>query len=145
MEVVSPHRSRGAAVIAAPLDTTLPEAIERLRALLAEDPHDVETLGRLGDAQLADHDPDGALATATTAIELDPERDLPHRQASIAYSRRGSHREAIAHAERAVRLAPTDPRGFTALARALVRAKRDLERARYAAVRAIVIAPDEAE
>ncbi|HEX3977418.1 MAG TPA: tetratricopeptide repeat protein [Solirubrobacteraceae bacterium] len=121
------------------------EAIAVLRALLADDPHDLEALGLLGEAQLADHDPDGALATATTAIELDPERDLPHRQASIAASRRGLHRDAIAHAEEAVRLAPDDHRGFVALARALLRAKRDLERARHVAVRAIVIAPDEAE
>src|SRR6185437_4583534 len=145
MEVVSPHRSRGAAVIAAPLDTTLPEAIERLRALLAADPHDVETLGRLGDAQLADHDPDGALVTATRAIELDPERAQPHRQASIACSRRGRHREAVAYAEEATRLAPDDERGFVVLARALLRAKRDLERARHAAIRAIVTAPEAAE
>lgn len=146
MEAVSPHRSRGAAVIAAaPPDTTFPAAIERLRALLAEDPHDVETLGRLGDAQLADHDPDGALVTATRAIELDPQRAQPHRQASIACSRRGRHREAVAYAEEATRLAPDDERGFVVLARALLRAKRDLERARHAAIRAIVTAPEAAE
>ncbi len=121
------------------------EAIAVLRRLLAEDPRDLDALGLLGEAQLADHDPDGALATATTAIELAPERDLPHRQASIAASRRGLHRDAIAHAEEAIRLAPDDQGGFVALARALLRAKRDLERARHAAVRAIVIAPDEAE
>src|ERR1700744_5516466 len=133
MEVVSLNRSRGAAAIAAPLDTTFPEAIERLRDLLAEDPYDVETLGRLGDAQLADHDPDGALVTATRAIELAPERAQPHRQASIACSRRGRHREAIAYAEETIRLAPGDARGFIVLARALLRAKRDLVRARQAA------------
>ncbi len=121
------------------------EAIAVLRTLLAEDPHDVDALGLLGEAQLADHDPDGALATATTAIELDPERALPRRQASIAASRRGRHREAIAHAEDAIRLAPDDHRGFVALARALLRAKRNIERARHMAVRAIVLAPDEAE
>ena len=121
------------------------EAIALLRAVLAEDPHDLDALGVLGDAQLADHDPDGALATATIAIELDPERDLPHRQASIAASRRGLHREAIAHAEKAIRLAPHDHRGFVALARALLRAKRQLEQARHVAVRAIVLAHDEAE
>ena len=121
------------------------EAIALLRAVLAEDPHDLDALGVLGDAQLADHDPDGALATATIAIELDPERDLPHRQASIAASRRGLHREAIAHAEKAIRLAPDDHRGFVALARALLRAKRHLEQARHVAVRAIVLAHDEAE
>jgi tetratricopeptide (TPR) repeat protein len=121
------------------------EAIALLRAVLAEDPHDLDALGVLGEAQLADHDPDGALATATIAIELDPERDLPHRQASIAASRRGLHREAIAHAEQAIRLAPHDHRGFVALARALLRAKRHLEQARHVAVRAIVLAHDEAE
>jgi tetratricopeptide (TPR) repeat protein len=145
MEVVSPHRSRGAAATAAPLDATFSEPIERLRVLLAEDPHDVETLGRLGDAQLADHDPDGALVTATRAIELAPERAQPHRQASIACSRRGRHREALAYAEEATRLAPDDHRGFVVLARALLRAKCDLERARHAAVRAIVTAPEAAE
>jgi Flp pilus assembly protein TadD len=145
MEVDSPQMSRGAGRDATAPDTSPPETITELRALLDADPHDLDALGRLGDAQLADHDPDGALVTATIAIELDPERDLPHRQASIACSRRGHHREAIAHAEQAVRLAPVNPRGFTALARALVRAKRDLERARHAAVRAIVIAPGEAE
>jgi tetratricopeptide (TPR) repeat protein len=122
-----------------------PEAIALARAVLAEDPHDLDALGVLGEAQLADHDPDGALATATTAIELDSERDLPHRQASIAASRRGLHREAIAHAEKAIRLAPDDYRGFVALARALLRAKRHLEQARHVAVRAIVLAHDEAE
>ncbi len=122
-----------------------PEAIAVLRSLLAEDPHDLEALGLLGEAQLADHDPDGALATATIAIELDPRRDLPHRQASLAASRRGLHREAIARAEEAIRLAPDDEHGFIALARALLRTKRDLARARHAAVRAIVLAPDEAE
>jgi tetratricopeptide (TPR) repeat protein len=121
------------------------EAIAVLRPLLAEDPHDLDALGLLGEAQLADHDPDGALATASTAIGLDPERDLPHRQASIAASRRGLHRDAIAHAEEAIRLAPDDHRGSVALARALLRAKRDLERARQVAVQAIVLAPDEAE
>src|ERR1700744_4025282 len=123
MEVVSLNRSRGAAAIAAPLDTTFPEAIERLRDLLA----------RLGAAQLADHAPDGALVTATRAIELAPERAQPHRQASIACSRRGRHREAIAYAEETIRLAPGDARGFIVLARALLRAKRDLVRARQAA------------
>ncbi len=121
------------------------EAIALLRALLAEDPHDLDALGLLGEAQLADHDPDGALATATIAIGLDPERDLPHRQASIAASRRGLHRDAIAHAEEAIRLADDDHRGFVALARALLRAKRDPEQARQVAVRAIVLAPDVAE
>jgi Flp pilus assembly protein TadD len=121
------------------------EAIAVLRALLTEDPDDLDALGLLGEAQLADHDPDGALATATTAIGLDPERPLPHRQASIAASRRGLHREAIAHAEDAVRLAPDDHRGFVVLARALLRAKREIERARHVAIRAIVLAPDEAE
>jgi tetratricopeptide (TPR) repeat protein len=121
------------------------EALAVLRPLLAEDPHDLDALGLLGEAQLADHDPDGALATASTAIGLDPERHLPHRQASIAASRRGLHREAIAHAEEAVRLDSDDHRGFVALARALLRAKRDLERARHVAVRAIVIAPDAPE
>ena len=145
MDVDSPHMSNGAGRDGAAPDAMRAETTAELRALVAAYPGDLDALGRLGDAQLADHDPDGALATATTAIELDPNRGLPYRQASIAYSRRGNHREAIAHAERAVRLAPTDPRGFTALARALVRAKRDLERARYAAVRAIVIAPDAAE
>jgi len=144
MDVDSP-RIRHCALDAAPLDTSLPEAIARLRALLDDDPHDLDALGRLGDAQLADHDPDGALLTATTAIGLDPDWELPHRQASIACSRRGRHREAIAHAEHAVRLAPGDPHGFTALARALMRAKGDLPRARQAAIRAIVLAPDLAE
>lgn len=145
MEVVPLHRSRRAALIAAPLETTFPVAIERLRVMLAKDPHNLETLGRLGDAQLADHDPDGALVTATRAIELDPARPLPHRQASIACSRRGRHREAIAYAEEATRLAPDDAHGFVVLARALLRAKRDLERARHAAIRAIVAAPEAAE
>ncbi|HEX3689815.1 MAG TPA: hypothetical protein VHV28_08960 [Solirubrobacteraceae bacterium] len=145
MELVSLHRSRGAAVNTASPDTTTLEAIERLRDLLAEDPHDLDALGRLGDAQLADHDPDGALVTATTAIELAPEQALAHRQASIACSRRGRHREAIAYAEEATRLAPTDERGFVVLARALLRAKRDLERARHVAIRAIVTAPEAAE
>lgn len=121
------------------------EAIARLRALLADDPHDLEALGLLGQAQLADHDPDGACLTAAAAIRLAPERDLPHRQASIAASRRGRHRDAIAHAEEAVRLAPDEPAVFTVLARALLRSKTDLPRARRAAVRAIVLAPDEAE
>jgi tetratricopeptide (TPR) repeat protein len=121
------------------------EAIERLRGVLAGDPHDLDGLALLGEAQLAEHDPDAALATATTAIELDPERDLPHRQASIASSRRGLHRQAIAHAEEAVRLAPAEPAGFLALARALLRAKRDLCRARRSAIEAMVMAPDFAE
>jgi tetratricopeptide (TPR) repeat protein len=121
------------------------EAIALLRAVLADDPYDLDALGVLGEAQLADDDPDGARATATTAIELDPERDLPYRQASIAASRRGLHREAIAHAEQAVHLAPEDHRGFVALAWALLRAKRHLEQARHAAVRAIVLAHHEAE
>lgn len=139
------RKSPRAAVDAAPHATTLREAIERLRSALAQDPQDLEALGRLGDAQLADHDPDGALTTAITAIELDPERDLPYRQAAIAASRRGLHRAAIAYAEDAVRLAPDDHRGFVVLARALLRAKRDLERARHVAVGAIVRAPEAAE
>lgn len=121
------------------------EAIAVLRTLLAEDPHDLDALDLLGEAQLADHDPDGALATATTALGLDPKRDLSHRQASIAASRRGLHRDAVTHADEAIRLAPDDHRGFVVLARALLRAKRDLEQARRIAVRAIVLAPDEAE
>jgi tetratricopeptide (TPR) repeat protein len=121
------------------------EAIAVLRTLLATDPDDLDALGLLGEAQLAAHDPDGALATATAAIELDPERALPHRQASIAASRRGLHRDAVAHAEEAIRLVPDDQCGFVVLARALLRTKRDIERARHVAVRAIVIAPDEAE
>src|ERR1700744_1878639 len=121
------------------------EAIALLRAVLAEDPHDLDALGVLGEGQLADHDPDGALTTAITAIELDPDPALPHRQPSIAASRRGLHREAIAHAEEAIRLAPDDHRGFVALARALLRAKRHLDQARHVAVRAIVLAHDEAD
>jgi Flp pilus assembly protein TadD len=121
------------------------EAIRRLRVLVVHDPHDLECLGLLGEAQLANHDPDGALLSATKAIALDPERELPHRQASIASSRRGLHRQAVAHAEEAVRLAPTDHRGFVVLTRALLRAKTDLPRARRSAVQAIVLAPDESE
>lgn len=121
------------------------EAIRRLRVLLAKDPQDLDCLRLLGEAQLADHNPDGALVTATNAIALDPERDVFHRQASIASSRRGLHRQAIAHAEEAVRLAPTEHRAFVVLARALLRAKADLTRARRSAVQAIVLAPDESE
>jgi tetratricopeptide (TPR) repeat protein len=121
------------------------EAIQSLRSILADDPHDLEALALLGDAQLADHDSDAALITATTAIELDPERDLPHRQASIASSRRGLHRQAIAHAEQAIHLAPTEAAAFVVLARAVLRAKTDLPRARRAAIQAIVLAPDHAE
>ena len=87
MDVDSPHTTHSAPLDAAPPDTPLPEAIARLRAVLDDDPHDLDALGRLGDAQLADHDPDGALLTATTAIGLDPDWELPHRQASIACSR----------------------------------------------------------
>jgi Flp pilus assembly protein TadD len=145
MDVDSRHRTRGTAAGAAPPDAPQRGAIGLLQMMLAEDPHDLDLLGRLGNAQLADHDPDGALRTASVAIELAPDRDLPHRQASIACSRLGRHREAIAHAEEAVRLAPTEPSAFLALARALLRAKCDLERARRAAVRAIVIAPEEPE
>jgi tetratricopeptide (TPR) repeat protein len=146
MEVELTHRVPPApSAPAAPLDAPPREVIEHLRAVLAEDPHDLEALGRLGDAQLADHDPDGALRTAATAIALAPDRELGHRHASIACSRRGRHREAIAHAEDAVRLAPAEPSAFLALARALLRAKRDLERARRAAVRAMVIAPEASE
>jgi Flp pilus assembly protein TadD len=121
------------------------EAIRRLRVLLVRDPQDLDCLGLLGEAQLANHDPDGALVSATKAIALEPERDLPHRQASIASSRRGLHREAIAHAEEAVRLAPTEHRAFVVLARALLRAKTELPRARRSAVQAIVLAPNESE
>ena len=145
MDVDSLNKIRCAELDAAPHNTPLRETIQGLRIRLAEDPGDLDALGRLGDAQLADHDPDGALTTAITAIELDPERDLPHRQASIAASRRGLHRDAIAHAEDAVRLAPGDHRGFVVLARSLLRAKRDLARARRVAVQAIVRAPEEAE
>lgn len=145
MDVDSLNKTRCAAVDAAPHHTHLREAIHGLRTRLAEDPGDLDALGRLGEAQLADHDPDGALSTAITAIGLDPERDLPYRQASIAASRRGLHRDAIAHAEDAVRLAPGDHRGFVVLARSLLRAKRDLARARRVAVQAIVRAPEEAE
>ncbi len=121
------------------------EAIRQLRVLLRLDPHDLDCLDLLGEAQLAHHDPDGALVTATKAIALDPQRDLPHRQASIASSRRGLHREAISHADEAVRLAPAEHRAFVVLARALLRAKRDLARARRAAVQAIVLAPEKSE
>jgi len=121
------------------------EAIRSLRSILTDDPHDLEVLARLGDAQLADHDSDAALVTATTAIELDPERDLPHRQASIASSRRGLHRQAIAHAEQAIHLAPTEAAAFVVLARALLRAKTDLPGARRAAIQAMVLAPEHAE
>jgi tetratricopeptide (TPR) repeat protein len=121
------------------------EAMRQLRVLLREDPHDLDCLDLLGEAQLADHDPDGALVTATKAIALDPQRDLSHRQASIASSRRGLHREAISHADEAVRLAPAEHRAFVVLARALLRAKRDLARARRSAVQAIVLAPDKSE
>jgi tetratricopeptide (TPR) repeat protein len=121
------------------------EAIRRLRVLLVQDPHDLDCLGLLGEAQLANHDPDGALVSATKAITLDPERDLAHRQASIASSRRGLHRQAISHAEESVRLAPAEHRAFVVLARALLRAKTDLPRARRSAVQAIVLAPDESE
>jgi tetratricopeptide (TPR) repeat protein len=121
------------------------EAIRRLRVLLAQNPQDLDCLGLLGEAQLANHDPDGALVTASKAIALDPERDLPHRQASIASSRRGLHRQAISHAEEAVRLSLTEHRAFVVLARALLRAKTDLPRARRSAVQAIVLAPNESE
>jgi Flp pilus assembly protein TadD len=148
MDVDSLHNTRSQKLkLAATLcDRRHPaEAIACLRALLADDPEDLDALALLGEAQLADHDPDGALITATTALGLEPNRELPHRQASIAASRRGLHRDAIAHAEEAVRLAPGDHRGFVALARALLRSKRDLEQARRAAIRAMVIARDEAE
>jgi Flp pilus assembly protein TadD len=135
-------REHAAALCAAKRYT---EAIRQLRVLLREEPHDLDCLYLLGEAQLANHDPDGALLSATKAIALDPQRDLPHRQASIASSRRGLHHEAISHAEEAVRLAPTEHRAFVVLARALLRAKRDLARARRSAVQAMVLAPDESE
>src|SRR5947209_6475511 len=98
MDVDSRHRPPGTDAHAAPPDAPPRELIARLQMMLAAEPHDLDALGRLAAAQLADHDPDGALRTASAAIELAPDRDLAHRQSSIACSRRGRHREAIAHA-----------------------------------------------
>ena len=121
------------------------EAISRLQMLLADDPHDLDVLALLAQAQFDGGDPDGALITAESAISIAPEAAWPHHAASVACRRRGLRPEAIAHAEEAVRLDPDNPWSFMTLARARLSGKADVAGASQAATQALELAPDEPE
>ena len=121
------------------------EAISRLRMLLVDDPHDLDALALLAEAQFDGGDPDGALITAESAISIAPEAAWPHHAASVACRRRGLRPEAIAHAKEAVRLDPDNPWSFMTLARALLSGKADVAGANQAASKALELAPDEPE
>jgi Flp pilus assembly protein TadD len=121
------------------------EAISRLRMLLVDDPHDLDVLALLAEAQFDGGDPDGALITAESAISIAPEAAWPHHAASVACRRRGLRPEAIAHAKEAVRLDPDNPWSFMTLARALLSGKADVAGANQAASKALELAPDEPE
>ena len=122
------------------------EAIGRLRVLLHEDPHDLDCLGSAGRRPVGRprprrraahrHHGDRARPRARPAPPPGEHRLQPARSAPRGHRRTPSE---------AVRLAPAEHRAFIVLARALLRAKRDLPRARRSAVQAIVLAPDESE
>lgn len=126
------------------------EAISRLWMLLAREPHDGEALTLLAQAQLGDGDAQGALISATRAIAIFPDDPGLHRLASIACTRLAMDKEAIIHAETAVRLAPENADVHVTLALALIphsgqrRVKAKLTRAQSAADRAVSLAADQA-
>jgi DNA-binding winged helix-turn-helix (wHTH) protein/tetratricopeptide (TPR) repeat protein len=102
------------------LDATL-SAAERL---VARRPRSAAAHSVLARARLASWDAAGAESAARRALELDDDFAEAERSLAAALTARGAHREAIAAAFRARKLAPLDPGSHAGLARALLFAGR---------------------
>lgn len=116
-------------------------AVAQLRTILAADPHNVEGLCLLAQAQIGQSAYGEAMRSSLAAISEDPDDDWPHRLASFALSGLGRHPEAAAMARNAVRLAPHSAPCHSILAQALVETDTDLSEARAVADRAVSLAP----
>lgn len=119
------------------------DAAGRLRAILATDPHNEDGLCLMAQARLGQKAYDESLRMSLTAISVNPENEWPHRIASLALFELRRHEEARAMGRDAIRLAPNLAAGHINLARMLAESDADLGEARYAADRAVFLAPND--
>ena len=95
------------------------DALAAYREALALDPDNPILLRSLAHCQMQSEKEKGlAIDTIENAIRLDPYDPTSHALCSLIYSNNEQAIEAMAPAEQAITLAPDDPLGYAALARA---------------------------
>lgn len=120
------------------------QACARLAAHLASEPHDVDALCLLAEAQADLGRAEDAVRTAEAAVALAPDDEQAHRALGHAQLRAERYGESVGTLQEAVRLDPDDWHLRALLAHALVRT-RDVRSAWYAANEAVRLAPQESD
>jgi tetratricopeptide (TPR) repeat protein len=124
---------------------SFPEASERLRRLLEQDPGDVQAWSLLARAEFAAERYEQAVDAAERACALSPGSNTPHLLACVPLLRLERYDEAVGHAREAVRIDPFDWRALALLARLLVRDGAHVSEAQELVVRVVRLAPDAPE
>ena len=88
-------------------DGDLARAVDESTAALALDDRCLSALLCRANARLKKGEPRLAIADLNLAVEVDPNNQEPEIDLAWAYNELGQHAEALAHADRAVRLHPT--------------------------------------
>jgi tetratricopeptide (TPR) repeat protein len=120
------------------------DAIGRVRAVLAIEPHNEEGLHLMARAYYGKDDDGEALRWSLAAIAENPESEWAHRIAALASQGLGRREEACSMAREAVRLAPQTWQCHLALSQVLTASGSGLPEARAAADRVVELAPNEA-
>jgi tetratricopeptide (TPR) repeat protein len=87
-----------------------PAAIARVQAAIASNPGKAALVNLLGELYLQQKDVGHASEAFGRASTLDPQAWLPHRNLAVAHSAANDPAQAIAEYEKAVQLAPAEPR-----------------------------------
>lgn len=120
------------------------QAVDVLGPVVAAAPDDGDAWCLLAQARLNTGDRGGALEAAGRAVRLEPDREWPHRIASVALEGQGRATEALAAAQTCVRLSPNAWQAHLQLAdTAATLGQRAV--VRQAVERALALGPDEAE
>jgi tetratricopeptide (TPR) repeat protein len=121
------------------------DAIPLLGQVLASDPSNAYAWGLLAQAQLGADDSAAALHAADVAASCQPRSEWPHRLRSLALRGLGRRAESVAAAREAVRVEPQAWQAHAHLARTLAPDRKARKEAKQAAVRALTLAPEQAE
>lgn len=120
------------------------QAVDALGPVVAAAPDDGDAWCLLAQARLNTGDHGGALEAAGRAVRLEPDREWPHRIASVALEGQGRTAEALAAAQTCVRLSPNAWQSHLQLADTAA-ALRQRQVVREAVGRALALGPDEPE
>ena len=135
------HRLRGDVLLR--IKTDAAAAVEEYRAAIAARPGDPSSLARLGEAQMASGDSEGAKQSAQAALSIDPHRtEALHTLASLAMSGR-DYEQALPWLRQILAASPGDRSAQVELGRALAQTGQSAEALHYLAPALAASYPDE--